>query len=200
MDNLLALVVATAVLVLIPGPNVALIVAGSLQYGRRFGLATVAGTTLGVALQLLLVVLGYTSLVASVAGALVWIKWAGVVALLILGIRALRAIGQPIAMPALPLRVGFRRGLLLAVVNPKTLLFSAAFLPQFVSNAALLGAQLPLFAMSYLAVLAAGDCGWVLAASGARRLLARAGHWPQRLSGALLLGASGALALNNSAD
>ncbi len=52
MDNILALVAATAILVLIPGPNVALIVANSLRHGCKLGLVTVLGTTLGVALQL----------------------------------------------------------------------------------------------------------------------------------------------------
>jgi threonine/homoserine/homoserine lactone efflux protein len=54
--ELFALAAATTVLVMIPGPNVALIVANSLRYGARMGVATVLGTTLGVALQLLFVV------------------------------------------------------------------------------------------------------------------------------------------------
>ena len=56
MANLLALIAATAILVMIPGPNVALIVANSLRFGLRMGTVTVLGTTLGVALQLLAVV------------------------------------------------------------------------------------------------------------------------------------------------
>ena len=58
MENLIALALMTLVLVAIPGPNVALIVANSLKHGVRFGLVTVAGTTVGVGLQLALVVLG----------------------------------------------------------------------------------------------------------------------------------------------
>jgi threonine/homoserine/homoserine lactone efflux protein len=50
--SLLALIAATGVLVAIPGPNVALIVASSIRYGLRSGLVTVAGTTTGFALQL----------------------------------------------------------------------------------------------------------------------------------------------------
>ena len=56
MDNVFALAAATAILVLIPGPNVALIVANSLRHGLSFGLVTALGTTVGVALQLSLVI------------------------------------------------------------------------------------------------------------------------------------------------
>ena len=58
MNSLPPLTIATAVLVMIPGPNVALIVANSLKYGFRMGVHTVLGTTVGVGLQLALVVLG----------------------------------------------------------------------------------------------------------------------------------------------
>lgn len=63
MSSLLALIVATAVLVIIPGPNVALIVANSLKFGFRMGVVTVLGTTAGVALQLALVVIGMAALI-----------------------------------------------------------------------------------------------------------------------------------------
>ena len=65
IGSLAALVVATAVLVVIPGPNVALIAANTLQHGLRMGLATVLGTTVGVALQLVIVVTGMATLSAS---------------------------------------------------------------------------------------------------------------------------------------
>ena len=67
MGSLTALVLATAILVLIPGPNVALIVANSLKYGFRMGLATVLGTTAGVGLQLVLVVFGLAAVIALAA-------------------------------------------------------------------------------------------------------------------------------------
>ncbi len=74
-------------LVLLPGPNVALIVANSLSFGRRLGLVTVLGTTLGVALQLALVVFGIAAIIEMAANALAWIKCAGVIYLIWLGIR-----------------------------------------------------------------------------------------------------------------
>ena len=83
----MALVAATVVLILIPGPNVALIVANSLKHGLRLGLVTAAGTTMGIAIQLLMVVAGMAALIDVAASALIWIKWIGVVYLLYLGIR-----------------------------------------------------------------------------------------------------------------
>ncbi len=68
-DNILALIAATAVLILIPGPNVALIVANSLKYGYRHGFVTVLGTTLGVGLQLLFVIGGFAMLIDMAATA-----------------------------------------------------------------------------------------------------------------------------------
>ncbi len=71
VDNILALIAATAILILIPGPNVALIVANSLKYGYRHGFMTVLGTTLGVGLQLL-VVIGDSLWVAIATSARQW--------------------------------------------------------------------------------------------------------------------------------
>ena len=70
MENIIALVAATIVLILIPGPNVALIVANSLRHGMRIGIITSLGTTVGIALQLLVVVLGMAALIELVADAL----------------------------------------------------------------------------------------------------------------------------------
>ncbi|MEQ8206052.1 MAG: LysE family transporter, partial [Woeseia sp.] len=107
MDSIFALAAASLILVLVPGPNVALIVAVSLQYGRRLGLATVAGTTVGLAIQLALVVAGYTALIAVVAGALFWIKWLGVAVLIGMGVRAFRRVEPRGELPLqrLPTRV-----------------------------------------------------------------------------------------------
>ncbi len=87
MNSIIALILATSVLVLIPGPNVALIVANSLQFGFRMGVMTVLGTTVGVALQLALVIAGMAALLEFAADAFAWIRWAGVVYLLWLGIQ-----------------------------------------------------------------------------------------------------------------
>lgn len=192
MENLLALIVATSVLVIVPGPNVALIVANSLQFGFRSGLATVLGTTVGVAMQLTLVVVGMTAIVEFAAGALSWIRWAGVVYLIWLGIRTWRTpVTDLTATKAAPAM--FWWGCLLATLNPKTLLFNAAFLPQFVVDASV--GQFATVAAVFVSVLFVGDLGWALFASKARAALVRFSRWRNRITGLFLAGAGIGLAL-----
>lgn len=195
MENLIALTVATLVLVLFPGPNVALIVANSLSYGRRVGFVTVLGTTLGVALQLALVVFGMAAIIEMAANALAWVKWAGVIYLVWLGIRTWKQtaadLGSVHAAPTV-----FWRAFAIAAVNPKTMLFNAAFVPQFVPSGSSGAGQLALVAAVFLTVLCIGDTLWVLFASTARRLLGCAGRWRNRLTGGFLVTAGVGLALS----
>ena len=182
-------------LVLLPGPNVALIVANSLSFGRRLGLVTVLGTTLGVALQLALVVFGMAAIIEMAANALVWIKWAGVIYLIWLGIRTWNEkaadLGHIHATPTV-----FWRACAIAAVNPKTLLFNAAFVPQFVPSGSGGVGQLALVAAVFLTVLCIGDTLWVLFASSARRFLGRVSLWRNRLTGGFLIAAGIGLALS----
>jgi threonine/homoserine/homoserine lactone efflux protein len=194
MASLLTLIAATVVLVAIPGPNVALIVASSLRYGFRSGATTVLGTTAGVGLQLALVVFGLATFVEVFADALTWIRWAGVVYLFFLGFRAWREPPADLqaveAMPAV-----FWRGLLLAVLNPKTLLFNAAFIPQFAAGGPGTILELGLVATVFLLVLMLGDLLWAAFATSARPLLVRYAAARNRVSGAFMVTAGIGLAL-----
>jgi threonine/homoserine/homoserine lactone efflux protein len=197
MENIAALVVATFILVLIPGPNAALTVANTLQHGLRAGVVTVLGTTTGIAVQLALVTAGLSALIQAAASALTWIKWLGVIYLLYLAITTWRRPAGDLANTD-PEREGriFKRGLLLAVVNPKVLLFNAAFLPQFVSADGNANTQLLLVAGVFLAVILLGDMLWALFASSARVALSKFGHLRNRLTGAFLFAAGLSLALS----
>ena len=193
MDPLVALVVATSILVIIPGPNVALIVANSLKYGLRMGLMTVLGTTAGVALQLALVVGGMAAVVELAAEALTWIRWAGVIYLIWLGIRTWREAASDLAeVNAAPAM--FWRGCMLATINPKTLLFNAAFLPQFVGDGP--ASQFVLVGAVFLAVIFLGDVAWALFAGSARALLTRYSSWRNKMTGVFLAAAGVGLALS----
>lgn len=194
IENLLALSIATAILVAIPGPNVALIVANSLRFGLREGAITVLGTTLGVALQLGLVVLGMVALIEFAAETLAWVRWAGVAYLVYLGVRTWRQpvddLGGIAAKPTV-----FWRACMIAAINPKTLLFNAAFLPQFLATGAG-GAQFLLIAAVFLSVLMLGDLLWAAFASSARRAFASYGRFRNRLTGGFLVAAGIGLALS----
>ena len=194
MANLIALAVATAILVAIPGPNVALIVANSIRHGFRAGATTALGVTCGNAVQLVLVVLGMAAVIEYAAEALTWIRWAGVAYLIYLGIRTWNEpaddLGKVVAAPAV-----FWRAVVIAAINPKTLLFIAAFLPQFVAvDGGPLGHPATV-ATVFLAVLLAGDIVWAATAGSARRLLERYSAARNRITGGFLVAAGIGLAL-----
>jgi len=196
--NVVALSVATLILVMIPGPNAALIVANSLRYGPRMGVVTVLGTTLGVALQLAVVLLGMAALLELTVQALVWIRWLGVLYLLWLGIRTWRRPDTgPGAVTAAP--VVLWRASLVASVNPKTLLFNAAFLPQFVVPGDDANAQLLTLAMVFLSVLLLGDLLWVALARAVQRLVLRQSSLHRKITGSALVLAGIGLALSHRA-
>lgn len=194
MTNLAALAVATAILVAIPGPNVALIVANSIRHGFRSGAATALGVTCGNAAQLLLVVAGMAAVIQFAAEALVWIRWAGVAYLIYLGIRTWNEPASDLAgVQARP--AVFWRAVMIAAINPKTLLFIAAFLPQFVVIDGGPAGHPATIAAVFLAVLLAGDLLWAATAGSARQLLLRYSAARNRITGGFLFAAGIGLAL-----
>lgn len=197
MTNIATLTFATIVLVMISGPNVALIVANSLRYGLRSGLITAFGTTTGLALQLLVVIAGMAALIEFAASALTWIRWLGVAYLFYLGINAWR---EPAAdldvVGTLSTQRAFWRGAGFAVINSKTLLFNAAFLPQFVGPGPDATAELVIVASTFLAVVVIGEAAWALFAASARRWLARFGHLRNKITSGFLLTAGMGLAMS----
>ncbi len=194
----MAFALATLVLMLIPGPNVALIVANSVAYGTRQGLLTVAGTSSAVVVQLALTALGMTALMGAMAHWFELVRWLGVAYLLWMGVRQFMAPAvdltrtRPEQKPARQL-VG--RGLLVSLTNPKTLLFYGAFFPQFVTPGDGLWHQLALLSATYLAIAIVVDCGWAVLGGRARGLLAARGKLRNRISGGMLVTAGVGLAL-----
>ena len=195
-DNILALIAATAVLIVIPGPNVALIVANSLRHGYRFGFMTVLGTTCGIGLQLVCVIGGFAVLVEMAATGLIRIKWFGVAYLVYLGLRTWNE-----AAPDLnEIRPGtgnraFLHGLGLAAIYPKTLLFNAAFLPQLIGQSMQVTPQLVVLSAVFLITVGIGDSLWVAFAGAARKWFSKFGGLRNKLTGGFLVGAGVGLAL-----
>ena len=151
----LAFIAAVVILMAIPGPNVALIVANSVAHGTRFGLLTVAATSSAVVVHLALTVIGATAVLSFLAASFDWLRWAGVAYLIYLGISAWRAPVADLAHTkpqARSARLIFARGLLVGLTNPKTLLFYGAFFPQFITPGPDAGHQLLLLAVTFLAV------------------------------------------------
>jgi len=198
LDLYLAFVAATVVLIAIPGPNVALIVANSVAHGARYGLLTVAGTSAAMVIQLALTVAGMSAALAILAAWFEVLRWLGVAYLVVLGWRAWREPSADLsgtrAQPRSP-RAIVGRGFLVSLANPKTLLFYGAFLPQFMSPGADATGHLVLLSATFLALAVVLDGVWALAAARLAGLLAGRGRLRQRLTGALLMGAAAGLAL-----
>ncbi|OQX30470.1 MAG: threonine transporter [Candidatus Sedimenticola endophacoides] len=187
-----AFFLASLLLALSPGPGVLYIVTRSLVQGRRSGLVSVAGIALGNLANAALAAVGLGAVFALSTHAFLAVKYAGAIYLIYLGLRMLRA---PDASPAQsvqappPGRV-FRDGLVVALLNPKTTLFFAAFLPQFLRpDAAPLGQSLLLGAI-FVALAACTDSLYAL---GAGALAPRfrgggAARLGRRLGGTLFVG------------
>ena len=193
-----AFVAATAILMLIPGPNVALIVANSVASGARYGLLTVAGTASAMVVQLALTALGHgggldrwASPSSGSAGSASPISSCSASAS---GARRRSILLRIHAQPRSARRI-WSRGFLVSLTNPKTLLFYGAFFPQFITPSAPAGPQVALLATTCVVVAVVIDSGWALAASRARRVLATRGRLRNRVSGGLMFGAGLGLAL-----
>lgn len=196
--SLLALALASAILVSIPGPSVALIVATSLAHSTRKGISAVLGTALGNAMQLAIVVAGMAAVLEVAAQALTWIKWVGAAYLIWLGVTTWRTSREQSGKVTAAAAV-FWRGAMTAALNPKTLLFNAAFLPQFVAGDASLLAVLMVGAV-YLGVILLGDIVWAVSAGCARGWLGRFARWQNRVAGGFLVAAGVGLALSRRLD
>jgi homoserine/homoserine lactone efflux protein len=192
-----AFVLAVTILMLIPGPNVALIIANSVAYGPRYGLLTVAGTSSAMVLQLALTVLGMTELLGTLGTWFEWIRWIGVAYLIYLGVAQWRAPPLNLAEVApepKSARAMFTRALLVSLTNPKTLFFYGAFFPQFVVTSRNVDAQVAILTATFLVLAILLDGCWALAAGRARGLLSVHGRLRNRISGGLLVGAGIGLA------
>lgn len=194
----LAFVAAVVILMAIPGPNVALIVANSVAHGTRFGLLTVAATSSAVVVHLTLTVIGAAAVLGVLAASFDWLRWAGVAYLVYIGIAAWRAPAADLAhirAQARSARLIFARGFLVGLTNPKTLLFYGAFFPQFITPGADAGRQLLLLAMTFLAVAIVCDSAWAILAGRLRALLVAHVRLRNRITGGLLVGAGLGLAM-----
>jgi len=92
----LAFVLATSIMIALPGPSVLLTVAHSISFGWQRALSTVAGATVGIAVQLIVAAIGLTSLLNVVADAFEWLRWAGAAYLVYLGIKQWRSASEPL--------------------------------------------------------------------------------------------------------
>ena len=140
---MIAFALAALVLVVIPGPDQALITRNVLSGGRRAGLLTMAGGVLGVSVHATAAALGLAALLLASEMAFTVLKFAGVAYLLWLAVQTLRAAftkppvapsSEDAAEPRRPVGAYLRQGFLSNALNPKVALFFVTFLPQFLTT------------------------------------------------------------------
>ena len=162
---LAAFVGASLVLAVTPGPGVLYVVTRSVADGRRAGLASVAGVALGNLVNAVGASIGLGALFAVSPAAFALVRYAGAAYLVWLGIRSLRAAEVSSESPA---RRGaaavLREGFTVAITNPKTTLFFAAFLPQFLLPGTSPALRSVLLGAIFVAIAAATDSAYALAA------------------------------------
>lgn len=201
--SIASFIAIAVVFVAIPGPNIAVIVATTLTSGASRGLATVAGTSLAMAIQLLVAAMATNWLLALIMEKLAWLKWLGVIYLAYVGLYSLhRFLNHDLKnSPAIASGelASFQRGFWVSLTNPKTILFFSAFLPQFVTSQEVYLQQIALLSLLFWLIAVIIDSGYVLLAAYIRNPFSNLNivKYQQGISGALFLLASGALALSH---
>lgn len=194
-DRLVAFLVTAFVVIVIPGPSVLFVIGRALSGGRRVAVLSVIGNALGEYVQVIAVALGIGTLAEHSVAALTVLKLAGGGYLIYLGIRTFRERGS--LAEALRAETGIRsdrrsfaEGFTVGLTNPKTVVFLAAMLPQFVSTGSGdVPVQILVLGLMFAAIAVVSDTLWALAAGVLQRWFTRS---PRRLE---LIGGAGGLAI-----
>ncbi|MFF0613281.1 LysE family translocator [Nocardia tengchongensis] len=194
-DRILAFAAMSFLLIVIPGPSVLFVVGRALAAGRRVALLTVVGNTLGAYVLVIVVALGIGSIVERSVFAFTALKLVGAAYLVFLGIQAVlhrNSLRTELAVEAArhgTLRT-LRDGFVVGVANPKTTVFFAAVLPQFVDpEQGHTVPQMLLLGLIFNIVAVVCDSTWGMAAAAARTWFADS---PKRLAA---VGGAGGLAM-----
>ncbi|CAN7329106.1 LysE family translocator [Pararhizobium sp. LjRoot235] len=197
IEHWLAFVVASSILLAIPGPTILLVISYALGHGRTVAGATVAGVALGDFTAMTASMLGLGALLATSAAIFTVLKWVGAAYLIWLGIKlwrtpiAAEATDGTMAVPVeQPLRI-FLHAYVVTALNPKSIVFFVAFLPQFLDLSRPLFSQMLIFETTFLVLAAANATAYALMASVARKTIRKPKVQAivNRTGGSLLIGA-----------
>ncbi|MEJ3746068.1 LysE family translocator [Actinomycetes bacterium KLBMP 9797] len=208
-DRLLAFALASLVLIVVPGPSVLFAVSRALAYGRRVALATVVGGAAGSFTAAMAVAVGIGAIVQTSAVVYTVIKLAGGAYLVFLGIQAIRhrgALREAFEAQAAPISDGRTvvQGFIVGVTNPKTVMFFAAILPQFVDPArGHASLQMMVLGAVFAVIALVMDSVWSMAAGAVRSWFARSVRRLDLVGGAAglaMVGLGVGVALNGRKD
>jgi threonine/homoserine/homoserine lactone efflux protein len=193
-ETWLAFTAAAAVLLVIPGPTILLVVSYALGQGWRTVLPMAVGVALGDFTAMTLSMLGIGALLMASATIFMVLKWMGAAYLIYLGVKLFRAGGALRAEPRTTRSSAVRMAAhawLVTALNPKSLTFFIAFLPQFIDRSADFWTQMAIFEATFLTLAFTNAFGYALVASRARTMVGnpRTLRIFNRAGGTLLVGA-----------
>ncbi|MCM2560640.1 LysE family translocator [Lutimaribacter sp. EGI FJ00015] len=194
LDLWLAFVAAATALLLIPGPTVLLVLSYALSQGRSVAVASATGVALGDFLAMSASLAGLGALILASATMFTVLKWVGAAYLVWMGWHLLRsASGKGLGVQdTAPVASGvvFRQTAIVTALNPKSIAFFIAFVPQFVDPGAPLIPQFGILIATFVALAAINALAYALAADRLRRVIARPRvvTWLTRMGGVALIG------------
>ena len=205
LASFLAYVGVAALVICTPGPDTALTIRNTLFGGRAGGVLTALGVATGLSIWALATSLGLVALLVASEPVFRAIQYAGAAYLIYLGVKLFRAGGTLDATPrtdATPPLKMMAHAWLVTALNPKSITFFVAFLPQFIDRNADFLTQMIVFETTFLTLAFANAFGYALVASRAGRLVRspRAIRIFNRTGGTLLVGAGVATAVARSGN
>lgn len=189
-----AFTAASALLLIIPGPTILLVISYALGQGWRAALPVAIGVALGDFTAMTLSMLGLGALLATSATIFTILKWVGAAYMIWLGIKLWRAGGALQAKPqtdAASTAKMLGHAWIVTALNPKSIIFFVAFLPQFLDPHADFLTQMAIFETTFLVLAFANALGFALVASRARAAIRseRVVGTANKVGGSLLIGA-----------
>jgi threonine/homoserine/homoserine lactone efflux protein len=193
-DVWLTFVAASSVLLLIPGPTVLLVLSYALSRGRGTAVTTAAGVALGDFLAMSASLAGLGALVLTSATLFHVLKWIGAAYLVWLGIKMLRERPADDPAPSRPKRTGqldiFGHAAIVTALNPKSIAFFIAFVPQFLNASTPLLPQFAILIATFVTLALLNALAYALLASAMRQRMTRPSVrlWLGRIGGGALIG------------
>jgi len=179
-EHLTAFVLASVILLVIPGPTIIMVITQALAHGRKVALASVIGVGLGDLLATSLSIAGAGALLAASASLFQVLKFVGAAYLIWIGYKMWRT---PVTLPDIsdaevaeaPARTSviFRDSFLITALNPKGILFFVAFVPQFIDPALPYTPQAATYVLTFTALGIINAAVFAFAAAGARQTIRR---------------------------
>lgn len=191
-DLWLAFAAASTALLLIPGPTVLLVLSYALSKGRSVAVASAAGVALGDFVAMTASLLGLGALVLASATAFTMLKWVGAVYLIWLGIKLIRSAPTEELTPPRDVTANgvFGHAAAVTALNPKSIAFFIAFVPQFILPQAPLLPQFAILITTFVTLAALNALAYALLADRLRRIIGKPSvlAWITRAGGATLIG------------